>query len=418
MVGNRKPGILIGACILLVVIVAGILFMAGSPTALRQVPQIVTMTVPFPPVPFNSDNVTNLGYELEISPVTEPGLRIMRAEVLDPSTVVILLTLEGDTLRQFYHPASIPPPTPNERQAGTQNLTTPRLSLWVRVAAPDMVPETLVHRLTFDGNATAGTPLIVTGGETRVLSDHKPAVIGPPLMGNGWIAMETTTGVSHHFLTQYTQNNATTVPLRFAVDLLLLDPSTRSLVSGDWRNNSNWYGYGKEIIAVGNGIVTDVKDNIPNNPEAGVIASGQDNYVILDLGNSTYAQYRHMMPGSVRVKVGDRVRAGAVLGRVGNSGGSLAPHLHFQISNGPDLWSEGIPFVYRSFDVLGECPAGACVRHLNLNGFSALQYFPDVLTQYYTNGTCPGSSCTYFPQPVRHENENVEDSAIVRFGGI
>ena len=417
MAGILKWGILISACILLVVIVAGILFMAGSPTALRQVSPDVTMTVPFPPVPFNSDNVTNLGYELEISPVDEPGLRIIRAEVLDPSTGVILLTLEGDTLRQFYHPASIPPPTPNERQAGTQNLTAPRLSLWVRVA-PDKVPETLVHRLTFDGNATSGTPLIVTGGKTRILSDQKPAVIGPPLMGNGWIAMETTTGLSHHFLTQYTQNNATTVPLRFAVDLLLIDPSTRSLVSGDWRNNSNWYGYGKEIIAVGNGTVTEVKDTIPDNPEAGVISSGQDNYVILDLGNTTYADYRHMMPGSIRVKVGDRVKTGAVLGRVGNSGGSLAPHLHFQISNGPNLWSEGIPFVYRSFEVMGECPAGACVQQLNLNGFSALQYFPDVLTQYYTNGTCTGRSCTYFPQPVHHENEDVEDSAIVRFGGL
>lgn len=417
MAGILKLGILISACILLVVIVAGILFFVSPPPAPRQMPQIVTMTVPFSPVPFNSDTVTNLGYELEISPVAEPGLRIMRAEVLDPSTGVILLTLEGDTLRQFYHPASIPPPTPNERQAGTQNLTAPRLSLWVRIA-PAKVPETLVQRLTFDGNATAGAPLIITGGKTRILSDQKPAVIGPPLMGNGWIAMETTTGLSHHFLTQYTQNNATTVPLRFAVDLLLIDPSTRSLVSGNWRNNSNWYGYGKEIIAVGDGTVTEVKDTIPDNPEAGVISSGQDNYVILDLGNSTYADYRHMMPGSIRVKVGDRVKTGAVLGRVGNSGGSLAPHLHFQISNGPNLWSEGIPFVYRSFEVMGECPAGACVQQLNLNGFSALQYFPDILTQYYTNGTCTGRSCTYFPQPVHHENEDVEDSAIVRFGGL
>ena len=417
MAGILKLGILISACILLVVIVAGILFFVSPPPAPRQMPQIVTMTVPFSPVPFNSDTVTNLGYELEISPVAEPGLRIIRAEVLDPSTGVILLTLEGDTLRQFYHPASIPLPTAQERQAGTQNLTTPRLSLWVRVA-PAKVPETLVHRLTFDGNITSGAPLIVTGGKTRILSDQKPAVIGPPLMGNGWIAMETTTGLSHHFLTQYTQNNATTVPLRFAVDLLLIDPSTRSLVSGNWRNNSNWYGYGKEIIAVGDGTVTEVKDTIPDNPEAGVISSGQDNYVILDLGNSTYADYRHMMPGSIRVKVGDRVKTGAVLGRVGNSGGSLAPHLHFQISNGPNLWSEGIPFVYRSFEVMGECPAGACVQQLNLNGFSALQYFPDILTQYYTNGTCTGRSCTYFPQPVHHENEDVEDSAIVRFGGL
>ena len=49
-------------------------------------------------------------------------------------------------------------------------------------------------------------------------------------------------------------------------------------------------------------------------------------------------------------------------------------------------------------------------------GIFAKQYFPDVLTHYYTNGTCMGSSCTYPPEPVHHENENVKDPAIVRSG--
>jgi murein DD-endopeptidase MepM/ murein hydrolase activator NlpD len=52
----------------------------------------------------------------------------------------------------------------------------------------------------------------------------------------------------------------------------------------------------------------------------------------------------------VRVKVGDRVKRGQVLGLVGNSGNSTGPHLHFHISRGATiLGSEGVPFVYREY---------------------------------------------------------------------
>lgn len=74
----------------------------------------------------------------------------------------------------------------------------------------------------------------------------------------------------------------------------------------------------------------------------------------LDLGNGRYAIYLHMQPGKIRVKVGDKVRRGEVLGLVGNSGNSDGPHLHFQIcdANSP-LGSEGLPFVFESFEKLG-----------------------------------------------------------------
>ena len=78
------------------------------------------------------------------------------------------------------------------------------------------------------------------------------------------------------------------------------------------------------------------------------------NHVILSLRNGHYAFYAHLQPGSIRVKPGDRVRRGQVLGLLGNSGNSDAPHLHFQISNGDSLLaSEGLPFLIDSFEVLG-----------------------------------------------------------------
>jgi murein DD-endopeptidase MepM/ murein hydrolase activator NlpD len=79
------------------------------------------------------------------------------------------------------------------------------------------------------------------------------------------------------------------------------------------------------------------------------------NSVVLSLGHGHYAVYGHLQTGSVRVKAGQRVRAGQVLGRVGNTGPSGAPHLHFHVADGPlPLAAEGVPFVFKRFTLDGE----------------------------------------------------------------
>jgi murein DD-endopeptidase MepM/ murein hydrolase activator NlpD len=78
-----------------------------------------------------------------------------------------------------------------------------------------------------------------------------------------------------------------------------------------------------------------------------------------------------MQPGSLRVKVGDKVTRGQVLGLLGNTGNSTEPHLHFQICNGnSELGSEGLPYAFASFEVQGKgeddkAPvlSGAPVKH-------------------------------------------------------
>ncbi|CAA0124791.1 Uncharacterised protein [Mycolicibacterium vanbaalenii] len=76
------------------------------------------------------------------------------------------------------------------------------------------------------------------------------------------------------------------------------------------------------------------------------------NHVVQDLGDGNYAFCAHLQTGTVQVKPGDQVTAGRVIGSLGNSGNSDAPHLHFHVMNSPDpLRSDGLPLVPSSFQL-------------------------------------------------------------------
>jgi murein DD-endopeptidase MepM/ murein hydrolase activator NlpD len=129
----------------------------------------------------------------------------------------------------------------------------------------------------------------------------------------------------------------------------------------DPKINANWYSYGVEVLAVADSVVASIKDGIPENvptsPTRAVPITAQTiggNIVILALGNGGFAYYAHLQPGSLRVKSGDRVRRGQVLGLLGNSGNSDAPHLHFHMSDNDSLASEGLPYAFDSFEFLGD----------------------------------------------------------------
>lgn len=76
------------------------------------------------------------------------------------------------------------------------------------------------------------------------------------------------------------------------------------------------------------------------------------NHVILRSGD-TYAGFAHFAPGTVNVAEGQQVKAGDVIGRVGHTGNSTSPHLHFQLMDSADLINaRGIPCAFRGYEVL------------------------------------------------------------------
>jgi murein DD-endopeptidase MepM/ murein hydrolase activator NlpD len=139
--------------------------------------------------------------------------------------------------------------------------------------------------------------------------------------------------------------------------------------AGDESSNTSYFGYGEALVAVADGVVVSVMDEVPENlpgraPALPItLANTTGNKVVLDIGEGHYAHYMHLKDGSLRVKAGDRVRRGQALGVIGNSGDSFLPHLHFEVTTSPAaLAGEGVPYVFESFQVISE-EGGASVTH-------------------------------------------------------
>jgi len=371
---------------------------------------VLNMTVPYPPIPVPSRNGINLAYELALVPANGQTPVLDKVEVFDPATGKVLYTADGDLLAALYHPAAVPPPSPAELRNGTGKVPMPRVSIWF-VVGPGAVPDRLSHRVTLNRTAEGLPPLTITGGEVAVRKDLSPVVVGSPVQGPGWLAMETTSPLTHHFGAQITMNGVTRVPQRYAQDWIYIDPATGQAAAGNATLARNYYGFGKEIHSVADGTVVAAGDGLPDietiySAPPATIDTLAGNYVIVDIGNKKYACYAHMVNGSVRVKAGDTVREGQVLGLMGNSGNSDLPHLHFQVvTDTPSfLGAEGYPHVYRSFNVTGM-----------VNETLAGERFSDPSSTKSQVWSEFGSFVVFFREPVPQEDRLVENNAIVSF---
>lgn len=328
----------------------------------EEAPAPVEARVPFEPRPFlGSDGSMHLAYELHVTnfygdtgPLRPLTLKVFADEASSP-----LASWNAKELAQIVRPApsgnSVISIAPGKRMVFFVWLTLPRGAV---------LPRVMRHQIEFATDQNALVAL--NGAPAQVGSDAVP-LIGAPLRGGCWLAHEGPGNAqSHHWGSLVAVNGALTIPQRYALDLVGVDAQGHVIKPGLKEDagsiHANWVGYGMDVIAVADGVVRSARDGeeehrpLSAQPEpASLTANGLfGNYVVLEIQPGVFASYAHLQRGSVKVRPGDSVHRGDLLGRVGQSGNSAAPHLHFQLSNMASFeGSEGIPYAFAHFDVLG-----------------------------------------------------------------
>lgn len=87
-------------------------------------------------------------------------------------------------------------------------------------------------------------------------------------------------------------------------------------------------------------------------PEKDSVQSIAGNYVIIKNGDGVFAALCHLKKDSIQVEVGQSIKRGDVIGNIGHSGNSLAPHLHFQLMDSCDIaTAKGLPCAFEKYEL-------------------------------------------------------------------
>jgi hypothetical protein len=234
------------------------------------------------------------------------------------------------------------------------------------ILSPGTLPKRLSHRLVYD--FAQGDPLASLIGSREVVgvevavSKSEPVPIIAPLTGPGWVAFNGCCVPNIHRNVRVAAGTRIATPETFAIDWIQLKGDR--FFNGDGKAVKQFPYYGAEVRSVADGEVVAVRDGMaeskPFMPPKTVRAPNDygGNYVIVRIRPDVHALYAHLQPGKIAVKIGDKVKAGARIGRLGNSGNSSAPHLHFGLLDRPDpLTGNSLPFVIDQFELTGKVEA-------------------------------------------------------------
>ena len=315
------------------------------------------------PQPFVADGRVRLVYELHLTNAAPIPIEVVALDVFGDQGAVPLASYRGEALGKALVPAenlltSIEPVDRGDKRGQIGEGHGAVIFVDLTLDAGARAPMELHHRFTLDIRGNAALGRTIDGPVVAVLREP-PLVLRSPLRGTAWIAFNAFGAYDHRRAIQPVDGRLQ-IAQRFAVDWMRLGADGR-LFHGNPKSNDNYYGYGVEIVAVADARVSDLRDATPDNVgvterSARVVSvdGAVGNYLTLDLGGGRFAVYAHLQPGSLKVKLGDHVKAGQVLARLGNSGNSDEPHLHFQLTNANSpMGSEGIPYELEMFTQLG-----------------------------------------------------------------
>lgn len=329
-----------------------------------------------PTFPFvGTDQKAHLAFDMQVTNATQVPATLTKVDVVDgqdPAKVIV--SFEGKQLidpacnygncnRLRLLPAAKAPDVTIPPQASRT------LMIDFTLDSIDQFPMALMLRLHGTGGVNPGArepAPIDTLGAPFDISAGTPRVISPPLKGNNWVALNgcCDPGWAHRdavLPVNMKLNNSQ----RFAIDWMRTNDQG-NLYTGDRNKNESYFGYNSPVYAVADGTVVSTLDNLDANAP-GVLPADDPvlaakltvenidgNHVILDLGDGSYAMYAHFIKGSLLVKPGDKVTKGQQIASLGNTGNANAPHLHFQLMDGPSLLeADGLPYVLDTFGYQG-----------------------------------------------------------------
>jgi murein DD-endopeptidase MepM/ murein hydrolase activator NlpD len=329
---------------------------ASQPTD-RELTAIVVSAIGGPIGVPGSDGLQHIEYDLVVTNVFSSPVLLSTIEVLTLDGNP-LLSRAGDDLVAATQPLLGLTPLEEIPASGTA-------AVIIDVAVPrDQVPRRLTHQITYTlPSDVPGTSLIeslTVDGPELIVDDRAPVVIAPPVHGPGWLnAFSCCDASSIHRGVRAAADGARIVKSEtFAIDWILLQDNR--LFEGDGARNEHWFAYGAEVTAVAPGTVVSARDGLADGTPKSLPSTlqepreGAGNHVIVQIEPGAWAFYAHLQTGSVAVEIGDQVVTGQSIGRLGNSGNSIGPHLHFGLIDGPNpLTANSVPMVIDHYSLTG-----------------------------------------------------------------
>ena len=138
-------------------------------------------------------------------------------------------------------------------------------------------------------------------------------------------------------------------PWRFAVDFVITDDEGKTY-SDSGTQLTDYYAFGKPVLSPVDGQVVSVVSDLPDNPPGTTDRENNwGNYVLIYDRRGFYVLICHFKQDSIKVKPGDTVVKGTLLGLCGNSGYSPQPHIHVHVQLLSYVGAPTVPFNFTSY---------------------------------------------------------------------
>ncbi|MED4126750.1 MULTISPECIES: M23 family metallopeptidase [Shouchella] len=206
-----------------------------------------------------------------------------------------------------------------------------------------------------------------------MIDAHEPMIVEFPLRGEWYSPNTPGTKIPSHGTNKF--------GTRYAYDFVQVDwkrkgrPSYRTslvhyLLFGVPLDD--YYCWGQDVFAPCDGIILQAEDGYKErsrtrllsdmsnayknaqffDPNKVNIQTVAGNYIIIKCADNVYAALVHLQTGSIKVSVGQRIKKGDLIGRVGHSGNSFAPHLHFQLMDSSNIAvANGLPLAFEQYEI-------------------------------------------------------------------